>query len=96
MCHKLQIRVGVHFNASSSLQLVNPEKLARSAAHTSVALHFTTREPNGLLLYLGNEMGANQSRQVPSDDYLALQVRDGLPTLTYDLGDGPTTVQLQK
>ena len=81
--------MGVTFSQNTALELRNPESLPQLATSTKVSLYFKTNKPNGFLLYLGNEEGAHRKmRRVRSDDFLALQIENGYPILTIDLGSG--------
>ncbi|ODM92462.1 Laminin subunit alpha [Orchesella cincta] len=51
-----------------------------------MSVHFKTNEPNGLLLYLGNEPGRKE------DDFMAVEIEKGYPVLTVDLGSGPQRI----
>lgn len=65
MCECVQIAVGAKFKASSSLRVLNPARLARSASYTQLSMHFKTEHSDGLLLFLGNEKDtARNTRKV--------------------------------
>lgn len=59
-----RVPVGMNLQESSSLLLANPESLESQQAETKVSVHFKTNEPNGLLLYLGNEPGRKEVRAI--------------------------------
>jgi len=84
-----RIKVGVTFSQNTALELRNPESLPQLATSTKVSLYFKTNKPNGFLLYLGNEEGTHRKmRRVRTDDFLALQIENGFPILTINLGSG--------
>lgn len=55
-----RVPVGMTLQETSSLLLANPESLESQQAETQVSLHFKTNEPDGLLMYLGNEPGRKE------------------------------------
>lgn len=88
-----RIKVGVTFYPNSTLQLRNPEGLQRSATTNQFSLFFRTQEPNGFLAYLGNEVGTMKKlRRTKSDDFMALELRNGYLTLITELGSGPQAI----
>ena len=59
--------MGVEFRRDMTLRLKNPEGLDRSATSTDISFFFRTDNPNGFLLYLGNEVGTkDQLRRTTS------------------------------
>lgn len=87
------MKVGAHFYPNSSLQLHNPDRFTRTSAYSLISLYFKTRVPDGLLFFIGNEVGtARTTKAVPTDDYMALEVENGKVKLTYDLGSGETSI----
>ena len=88
-----RITVGVSLYHNSTLQLRNPEGLNRAATANQFSLYFRTEESDGFLAYLGNEVGTSkQLRRTRSDDFMTLEIRNGLLTLTTDLGSGPQAI----
>ncbi|VDK44418.1 unnamed protein product [Anisakis simplex] len=87
-----RIKLGVHFEKDSSLELPLPKRVTRSAAYTSVELFFRTTLRNSLLLFFGNEQGVAGTRVVPTDDYIAIELVDGHPRLIVDLGVTPLII----
>lgn len=57
-----RIKVGIQFVPSTALELHNPPNLNDLSTSTQISGYFKTANPNGLLLYLGNEVGANLRR----------------------------------
>jgi len=55
-----RIPVGMNLQDSSYLQLENPGSLDNQQKDTQMSLHFKTQEPDGLLVYLGNEPGRKE------------------------------------
>ncbi len=41
-------------------------------------------------MYFGNEIGTSGTRAVPTDDFIAVQIENGLPTLSVNLGSANT------
>ena len=88
-----RIKVGVTFFQNSTLQLRNPEGLSRAATANEFSLFFRTSQPDGFLAYLGNEVGSKKKlRRTKSDDFMALEFRNGYLMLTTDLGSGPQSI----
>lgn len=84
------IKVGVNFHPNTTLELQPPSYLPSLAANSKVSAFVRTEKPNGFLLYLGNEnrTGSRGKRT----DFMALEIENGYPILTIDLGDGPEKV----
>lgn len=59
-----KIKVGVKYNVSTVLELQNPPNLNDLSTSAHISGYFRTRDgnENGLLLYLGNEVGTNLRR----------------------------------
>lgn len=83
------IKVGVQFHANTTLELQPPENLAQLSNDFKTSAYFRTNESNGFLMYLGNE---NQRDRPHGSDYMALQIENGYPILTIDLGNGPDKI----
>lgn len=85
------IKVGVRFHPNTTLELQPPASLAQLSNDFKTSVYFRTNKSNGFLLYLGNE---NQ-RDRPfgkQEDYMALEIENGYPILTMDLGNGPDKI----
>lgn len=80
------IKVGVTFTPSTILELKTPEKAPLLATKTKLSTYFKTQEPNGFLLYLGNDNKTSQK----NNDFVALEIVNGYPIMTIDLGNGPS------
>lgn len=57
-----KITVGVKFNDSTVLELQNPPNLNDLSTSAQISGYFRTKEPNGMVLYLGNEIGTKLRR----------------------------------
>ncbi|XP_037900995.1 laminin subunit alpha [Glossina fuscipes] len=92
------IKVGVKFVPSTILELKTPETLPLLATKTKVSTHFKTDNPNGFLLFLGNDnkTAANAVAPTKNDDFMALEIVNGYPILTLDLGNGPERITNEK
>lgn len=55
-----RIKVGLTFHPNTTLQLRNPRSLVSMTTSSTVSLYFRTQQSNGLLLYIGNEIGTNK------------------------------------
>lgn len=86
------MKIGAHFHANSSLQLYNPDKFTRTSAYSLISLYFKTSNPDGLLLFIGNEVNTVRTQGVPTDDYMALEIENGKLKLTWDLGVQETSI----
>nr|AAA28662.1 laminin A chain [Drosophila melanogaster] len=86
------IKVGVNFKPSTILELKTPEKTKLLATRTNLSTYFRTTEPSGFLLYLGND---NKTAQ-KNNDFVAVEIVNGYPILTIDLGNGPERITSDK
>ncbi|XP_018320894.1 laminin subunit alpha [Agrilus planipennis] len=86
-----RIKVGVKFYPNTTLELRNPPNLADLSTSTQISGYFKTSNPNGLLLYLGNGNGT-KLRRTQTDDYLALEIENGYPVLTLEIGNDPQRI----
>lgn len=86
------IKVGVHFTNNTVLELKTPEKVPLLATKTNLSMAFRTNEPNGFLLYLGNDNKTSQK----NNDFVALEILNGYPIMTIDLGNGPERITSDK
>lgn len=84
------IKLGVNFMPNTTLELQTPENLQSQTFNTRVSTFFKTSNPNGLLLYLGNEPKPGQRGK--RDDFMAIEIENGYPVLTLDVGDGPERI----
>lgn len=82
------IKVGVQFHPNTTLELQPPSNLAQLASNSRVSAYFKTEKPNGFLMYLGNENKLDGKRG-KHDDFMAIEIENGYPILTIDLGNGP-------
>lgn len=79
-----KIKVGVNFKPSTILELKTPEKAKLLATRTNLSFFFHTTEPDGFLLYLGND---NKTAQ-KNTDFVAVELQNGYPILSIDMGSG--------
>lgn len=86
-----RIKVGVEFQRETTLELRNPPNLQDLSTSTYISGYFKTKNDNGLLMYLGNGNGTNL-RRTKTDDYMALELENGYPVLTMDIGNGPERI----
>lgn len=86
------IKVGVHFTNNTVLELKTPEKVPLLATKTKLSAAFRTNEPNGFLLYLGNDNKTSQK----NNDFVAMEILNGYPIMTIDLGNGPERITSDK
>ncbi|XP_065337904.1 laminin subunit alpha [Cloeon dipterum] len=92
-----RIKVGVQFYPNTTLQLKNPEGLPLLATSTKISTYLKTSKTNGFVLYLGNAVGTkNLVKRAITDDFLALEIENGYPVLTIDLGSGPQRIVSDK
>lgn len=84
------IKLGVNFLPNTTLELKTPENLQSQTFNTRISTFFKTSNPNGLLLYLGNEPKPGQRGK--RDDFMAIEIENGYPVLLVDLGDGPERI----
>lgn len=85
------IKVGVNFHPNTTLELRPPNSLNQLATTSRVSAFVRTDKPNGFLLYLGNENKPGPKRN-KREDFMALEVENGYPILTIDLGNGPERI----
>jgi Laminin G domain/Laminin Domain II len=82
-----RIKLGAHFERGSMLELPIPQKSEDFGFFTSVRFFFRTRDPNGLLFFLG----ADNSRL--AGEYIAVEVENSKPKLLVNFGrDTSSTV----
>lgn len=84
------IKVGVNFQPNTALELHTPENLQSQTFNTRISTYFKTANPNGLLLYLGNE--PKEGVRGKRDDFMAIEIENGYPVLLVDVGDGPERI----
>ncbi|GJQ84232.1 LanA [Trypoxylus dichotomus] len=82
-----RIKVGVRFYKNTTLELRNPDNLEQLSTSTKISGYFRTNNTFGLLIYLGNANGTGL-RRTKTDDYMALEIENGYPVLTLDIGNG--------
>lgn len=85
------IKVGVQFHPNTTLELQPPTNLEQLATNSRVSAYFKTEKPNGFLLYLGNE-NKRDAKRGKQDDFMALEIENGYPILTINLGDEPAKI----
>lgn len=92
------IKVGVKFEPSTILELKTPETLPLLATKTKVSTYFKTEKPNGFLLFLGNDNKTASASPTANknNDFMALEILNGYPILTLDLGNGPERITSEK
>ena len=84
------VKVGVAFKPSTTLELPAPESLPLHQSNSRVSAYFKTQSPNGFLMYLGNNNNTGGKRT--KRDFMAIEIENGYPILTVDLGDGPQRI----
>lgn len=89
------IKVGVRFHPNTTLELQPPANLAQLSNDFKTSAYFRTNKSNGFLLYLGNE-NEHDRPFGKQEDYMALQIENGYPILTIDLGNGPDKIISKK
>lgn len=90
------IKVGVQFYPNTTLELAPPANLEQLATSSRVSAYVRTEKPNGFLLYLGNQRKPDGSARGKNDDFMTLEVENGYPILTMDLGNGPQRIVSNK
>ncbi|XP_058121122.1 laminin subunit alpha [Anopheles ziemanni] len=85
------IKVGMHFHPNTTVELKAPESLSQMATNSNVSMFFRTDKPEGFLLFLGNDKEPN-AKKSSRDDYMALEIENGYPVLSIDLGNDPEKV----
>ncbi|KAK9499521.1 hypothetical protein O3M35_002544 [Rhynocoris fuscipes] len=88
------IKVGVSFFHNTTLELRNPSSLPEQGINNYASLYFNTTDPNGLLFFLGNEKKVERRsrRSFNTNDFMALEVQNGLLKFTVDLGSGASSI----
>lgn len=85
------IKFGMTFHPNTTLEVKPPEVLSQMASNSTVSAYFKTNKPEGFLLYLGNEVKPD-AKKSSRDDYMALEIENGYPVLSIDLGNDPEKV----
>lgn len=80
-----RIKVGVTFNEKTVLELKTPDVVTPVS---KLSLYFNTSNPNGFLVYLGNDNKTSGKNA----DFMAIEIENGYPLLTVDLGNGPERI----
>lgn len=80
-----KIKVGVTFQPSTTLELKAPS--SELYEKEIVSIFVKTENPNGFIMYLGNE-NKTTGRRNKRNDFIALEVQGGHPILTINTGDG--------
>lgn len=86
------IKVGVQFYPNTTLELAPPANLEQLATSSRVSAYVRTEKPNGFLLYLGNERKQDGSNRGKNEDFMTLEIENGYPILTTDLGNGQQSI----
>lgn len=89
------IKVGVQFHPNTTLELQTPSNIGQLANDFTTSVYFRTNKTDGLLLYLGND-NKPDGKKYGKGDYMALEVENGYPILSIDLGDGPDKIISKK
>lgn len=89
------IKIGVQFHPNTTLELQPPQNLVQLASDFKSSIYFKTNKSNGFLIYLGNE-NRNDERKQNKQDYMALEIENGYPKISIDLGDGPHKIISKK
>lgn len=55
-----RVKVGVNFDPNTFVEIKNPDDLAKQSVTTKISGYFKTDQPNGALVYVGNEMGTSR------------------------------------
>lgn len=90
------INLGVAFHPNTTLELKTPENLQLLATNSRFSTFFRTEKPNGFVVYLGNEEKPNDDGKPKQQDFMALEIENGYPVLSVDLGYGPERVVSDK
>ncbi|XP_050097931.1 laminin subunit alpha isoform X1 [Anopheles aquasalis] len=85
------IRVGMLFHPNTTVELKPPKSLSHMATNSNISVFFRTDKTEGFLLYLGNEIKPD-TKKSSRDDYMALEIENGYPVLSVDLGSDPEKV----
>lgn len=85
------VKVGVAFQPSTTLELKPPSNLPDLSQNSRVSAYIKTDKPNGFIMYLGNE-NKTGTRRNKRDSFMALEIENGYPILTVDLGNGPQKI----
>ena len=57
-----RIKVGVTLNRNTAIELPIPQSMLEQGSSNALSLYFNTSQPNGLLLYVGNEAATRMKR----------------------------------
>lgn len=94
------IKVGVRFSPGTVLELKTPETTPLLATKTKASAYFKTEKPNGFLMYLGNHNRTSSAGSTPAnkdnEDFMAVEIVNGYPILTMDVGNGPERITNEK
>lgn len=92
------INLGVEFHPNTTLELIPPQNLQLLATNSRFSTYFRTEKPNGFVVYLGNEdqPAEDPSAKPKQKDFMALEIENGYPVLSVDLGYGPERVVSDK
>ncbi|XP_058060994.1 laminin subunit alpha [Anopheles bellator] len=85
------IKVGMLFHPNTTVELMPPQSLSHMASNSNVSVFFRTNQPEGFLLYLGNEVKPD-TKKSSRDDFMALEIENGYPVLSIDVGSDPEKI----
>lgn len=92
-----RIEVGAKLQGNTSIQMRNPENLQQAATYTQMAFYFRTTQRYGMITYVGSEVGTHKRLQrMVTDDFMAVEVKEGKAQVSIDLGGGPVTLVNKK
>ncbi|KAL0280200.1 UNVERIFIED_CONTAM: hypothetical protein PYX00_001570 [Menopon gallinae] len=88
-----RVKVGVNFEPNTFVEIKNPDDLAKQSLTTKISGYFKTDQPNGALVYVGNEMGTSRKlKRAQTDDFMSVEIENGHPAVVVDLGSGPQRI----
>ncbi|XP_014252287.1 laminin subunit alpha [Cimex lectularius] len=92
-----KVTLGAEFLSNTSLELWQSDDIPEQAINNHVSLYFATLSPNSLLFYMGNQAKRIKRRsKQSSEEFMALEVQNGLLKYSVDLGSGPKSVSTSK
>ncbi|XP_077547053.1 laminin subunit alpha [Haemaphysalis longicornis] len=93
-----RVKIGMEFKGDQWLQLKNPEELQEAATYTHLSVYLKTQKPDSTVWFLGNTQQPPQARakRARENDFMALLLQGGYPTLLVNLGDGTEEIRSSK